>query len=82
MGLQDATIPRWGEKNNRALGVVNSTLGGIWEKTITKIEAHAGMAERLMKDLAIEDDLKEEIKDTLQHNDQSYGRWSDQTDKK
>ena len=45
------------------------------KKTCTKIEAHAGMAERLVRDLAIEEDLQEKIKDTLEHNNQSYGEW-------
>ena len=33
------------------------------------------MAERLVRDLAIEQALQEEIKDTLEHNKQSYGDW-------
>ena len=44
-------------------------------KKITKIEAHAGMAERLVRDLAIEKALQEKIKHTLEHNHQSYGNW-------
>ena len=34
-----------------------------------------------MRDLAIEEDIQEEIKDTLEHNNQSYGEWCAQTDK-
>ena len=37
----------------------------VFEKNFTKIGAHAGMAEQLVRDLAIEEDLQEEIKDTL-----------------
>ena len=33
------------------------------------------MAERLVRYLAIEKALQEEIKDTLEHNNQSYGDW-------
>ena len=33
------------------------------------------MAERLVRDLAIEQALQEEIKDTLEHKNQSYGDW-------
>ena len=33
------------------------------------------MAERMVRDLAIEQALQEEIKDTLEHNNQSYGDW-------
>ena len=39
------------------------------------MEAHAGMAERLVRDLAIEEAIREEIKNTLEHNNQSYGEW-------
>ena len=39
------------------------------------------MAERPVRDLAIEEDSQEEIKDTLEHNKQSYGEWCAQTDK-
>ena len=38
------------------------------------------MAERLARDLAIEEALQEEIKDTLERNNQSYGEWCAQTD--
>ena len=51
------------------------------KKTFTKVEAHAGMAERLVRDLAIEEALQDEIKDTLEHNNRSYGEWCAQTDK-
>ena len=40
------------------------------------------MAERLVRDLAIEEALQEEIKDTLERNNQSYGEWCAQTDKR
>ena len=33
------------------------------------------MAERLVRDFAIEQALQEEIKDTLEHNNKSYGDW-------
>ena len=45
-----------------ALGGVGYTLEGIWEKTFTKIEAYAGMAERLVRDFSIEEALQEGIK--------------------
>ena len=51
------------------------------KKTFTKIEAYAGMSEPLVRDWVIEEALQEEIKDTLEHNNQSYGEWSAQTDK-
>ena len=37
------------------------------------------MAERQVRDLAIEEALQEEIKHTLEQNNQSYGEWWDQT---
>ena len=40
------------------------------------------MVERLVRDLAIEEVLQEEIKDTLERNNQSYGEWCSQTDTK
>ena len=61
MGLRDATNRRWGERIKKALGDAESTLAGIREKTFTKIEAHAGMVERLVRYLAIEEALQEEI---------------------
>ena len=73
MGLQNANNRRWEELINKALGDVEYTLEGIREKSLTKIEAHAGMAERLVRDLTIEEALRDEIKDTLEHNNQSYG---------
>ena len=39
------------------------------------------MAERLVIYLAIKEALQKEIKDTLEHNNQSYGEWSAQTEK-
>ena len=38
------------------------------------------MAKRMERDLAIEDALQEEIKETLEHNNQSHDEWCDQTD--
>ena len=75
MGLQDATNQRWGERINKDLGGAESTLAGIREKTFTKIEANAGMPERLVRDLAIEEALQDEIKHILKHNNKSYGDW-------
>ena len=62
MGIRDAAHRRGGERINKALGNSESTLAGIWGKTFTKIEAHAGMTEQLVRDLAIEEALQVEIK--------------------
>ena len=39
------------------------------------------MAEWLMRDLRIEEDLQTEIKETIEHNNQSYVNWCDISDK-
>ena len=51
------------------------------KKNITKIEAHAGIAERMVRDLVIKEAFQKEIIDRLEHNYQSYGEWCAQTDK-
>ena len=58
MGLRDATHRRGGERTNKDLGNDESTLAGIRGNNIYKIEAYAGMVERLVKDLAIEEALR------------------------
>ena len=81
MGLRDVPNRSWREGGvNKAIGGVESTLAGIWEKTSTKIEVHSGMAERVVRDLAIQKALQEEIKETLEHNNQSHDELCDQTD--
>ena len=70
-----------GGVSTKQLGVLNPPWQGFEKKNFTKIEAHAGMAKRLVRDLAIEEALQEKIKDTLEQNNQSYGEWCDQTDK-
>ena len=52
--------------------MLNLPWQGFGKKTFTKIEAYAGMAERLVRCLAIEEALLDKIKDTLEHNNQSY----------
>ena len=71
----------WGDRTNEALGDVETTLEGIREKNFTKVKAHAGMAKRLVIDLAIKEALMEEIKHTLEHNNQSYVDWCALSDK-
>ena len=38
------------------------------------------MTKPMVRDLAIEEALQEEIKETLEHNNQSYDEWCAQTD--
>ena len=71
-----------GIESTKLLGMLNLPWQGFEKKTLSKIEAHAGMAERLVSDLAIEEALQEEIKDTLESNNQSYSEWCAQTDNK
>ena len=47
----------------------------------TKIEAHAGMVERLVRYLAIEEALQDEIKETTGQKDYSYFDWCDLSEK-
>ena len=54
-----------GDRNHNALGHAKSTLAGIQDKNFTKIEAHAGMAERTVIDLAIEGAIQIKLKATL-----------------
>ena len=75
MGLRGAAHRMRGDRTNKALGNAESTLTGIREKTFTKIEIHAGMEERLVKDLAIEEALQNKIKEALEHINQSYVNW-------
>ena len=70
-----------GRESTKLLGMLNLPWQGFEKKTLTKIEANAGMVERLVRDLAIEEALQEEIKDTLEINNQSYGECCAQKDK-
>ena len=70
-----------GRESAKLLGMLNLPWQGFEKKIFTKIEAHAGMAKRLMRDLAIAEALQEEIKDALEHNNQLYGEWCAQIDK-
>ena len=61
--------------------MLNLPCQGFEKKTFTKIGAYAGMSERLVRDLTMEEALQGEIKDTLEHNNQSYGEWCAHTNK-
>ena len=62
MGLWDAYHRRGWGVINKDLGNAESTLAGILEKQLTKTEAYAGIAEQLVRYLAIEEALQDEIK--------------------
>ena len=62
-----------GRESTKLLGMLNLPWQGFEKKNFTKIEEHAGMAERLVRYLAIGEAFQEEIKDTLEYNKQSYG---------
>ena len=70
-----------GRESTNLLKIINLPWQVLEKKTFTKIEAHAGMAEQLVRYLAIKEALQKEIKDTLEHNNQSYGEWCAQTEK-
>ena len=69
-----------GEGVNKDLGNAEYTLAGI-RFFLKKIEAYSGMAEWLARYFAIEEALQDEIKDILEHNNQSYVDWCDLSDK-
>ena len=62
-------IRGWEIESTKILGMLNLPWQGF-EIFFTKVEAHAGMAKRLVRDLAIEEALLEEIKHTIEHNNQ------------
>ena len=57
-----------GRESTKLLGMLNLPRKGFEKKTFTKIEAHAGLAKRMVRYFAIEEALQEEIKYTLEHN--------------
>ena len=64
---------RWGrEITHKTFGHAKSSLAGIRKKILTKIEAHVGMVERLIRHLEIEEALQMEKKYKLSHNNQSH----------
>ena len=50
-----------GRESTKLLGMLNPPWQGFKKKTFSKIESNVGMAERLVRDLAIEEALQEEI---------------------
>ena len=62
------------------MGVLNPPWKGFEKKPYKTIEVYAGMANPMVRDVAIEEALQEEIEDTLEHNNQSYDEWCAQTD--
>ena len=80
MGLRDATNLSWGGGSKKLLGMLNPFRQVFKKKTFTKIEVHAGMAKQMVRYLENEEALQEEIKETLEHNNQSYDEWCAQTE--
>ena len=64
-----------GRESTKLFGMLNLPWQVFEKKNSTKIEAHTGMAKRLVRDLANEEAFREEIKDRLEHNNKSYGEW-------
>ena len=76
MGLRDAAHRKGGGDNQQSPWECGIYIGrDVKKKTFPKIEAYAGMIERLVRDLAVKEALQDEIKDTLEHNNQSYVDW-------
>ena len=72
--IWDVTYMRGRGVIHKDLGHAKYSLGGF-QKTFTKLEAHAGMYERMVRYLSIEEDLQMEIKTTISHKNQSFGQW-------
>ena len=58
MGLWDESHRKGGGGSTKILGMMNLPWKGFG-KTFTKIEAYAGMAERPVRDLAVEEALQD-----------------------
>ena len=52
--------------------MLNTPWNGFEKKTFTKIKVTAGMTKPMVRDLAIEEAPHKDIKDTLEHNNQTY----------
>ena len=70
-----------GRESTKLLGILNLPWKGFEKHTFTKNEAHAGMAEQLVRYLAIEEALQREMKEILEHNNHLYLDWCDPSDK-
>ena len=60
--------------------MLNPPWKGFGKKTFTKIKVTAGMTKPMVRDMAIGEAPHENIKDTLEHNNQSYDEWYAQTE--
>ena len=67
--IWDATYWRGRERIHTALGHAKYSLAGLI--FFTRIESHADMYERIVRDLEIKEALQMEIKSTPAHNNQS-----------
>ena len=61
--------------------MLNPPWKGFERKTFTKIKVTAGTTEPMVRDLVIEEAPHEDIKNTLEHNNQSHDEWCAQTEK-
>ena len=71
MSLLGAAHRRGGGGSTKLLVMLNQPSQGF-KIFFTKIEAYAGMAERLVRDLEIEEALQDEIKETLEQKKNSH----------
>ena len=69
-----------GREPTKLLGMLNLPWQGFEKKAFTSTEAHPGTEERLLRDLAIEEAIQIEIKDTPSHKNKSYVKWCDISD--
>ena len=69
MGLQGANNLLGGRESTNILVVLNLPWE-LFKNTFTKIQAHTGMSERVVRYLVIEEALQTKIKSTLSHKNQ------------
>ena len=78
MGLWDANNQKWEERINKAIAGLARDLK---TKPSQKLKHMQACPKPLVRNLTIKEDLREETKETIEHNNQSYGEWCAQTDK-
>ena len=83
MGLQDATNQKCGGggESTKLLGMLNPIWRVFEKKSSQKLKNMQVWPKPMVRDLAVGEALQEEIKETLEHNNQSYVEWCAQIDK-
>ena len=78
MGLRDATNRKWEERINKDIADLARDLK---KRPSQKLKHMQACPKPLVRNLTIKEAVREETKETIEHNNQSYGEWCAQTDK-